>query len=84
MTLFKYFASVVLIVVGVLLLMVINDLINPYKPIEVKIESDMFIYPVGDIRNPENQPFILEVAFNLGIEPENVTQEMFNQRCDIK
>jgi hypothetical protein len=32
------------------------------------------------IHNPENEEFIVEVAFNLGIKPEMVTQEMFNER----
>jgi len=32
------------------------------------------------IHNPENEEFVVEVAFNLDIDPEDVTQEMFNQR----
>ena len=32
------------------------------------------------IKNPANQPFVVEVAFNLGIEPHQVTQAQFNRR----
>jgi len=32
------------------------------------------------IHNPENEPFITEVAFNLDIKPEDVTQKQFNHR----
>ena len=80
MTLLKYLGRAVLIAVGMLLLIVLRDLLHPYRPIEVKIEPDFIVYPVGDIRNPEEQPFILEVAFNLGIDPSEVTQEQFNDR----
>ena len=34
----------------------------------------------NSIKNPENDPYILECAFNLGIEPHEVTQRQFNQR----
>ena len=80
MTLFKYFARVVFIIAGVLLLMVVNDLLNPYRSIEVKIEPDFIVYPVGDIRNPENQPFVLETAAELGVSIEEVSQEQFDYR----
>lgn len=33
-----------------------------------------------NIRNPSNQPYVLECAFNLSIHPDSVTQEQFNQR----
>lgn len=33
-----------------------------------------------NINNPDNEEFVVEVAFNEGIEVEEVTQEMFNQR----
>lgn len=33
-----------------------------------------------NIHNPDNQPFVLECAFNLGIHPDSVTQEQFNAR----
>lgn len=32
------------------------------------------------IKNPDNQPYVVEVAFNLGIEPHEVTQAQFNRR----
>ena len=32
------------------------------------------------ILNPDNGEFVTEVAFNLGIENNEVTQEQFNQR----
>lgn len=34
----------------------------------------------NSIYNDENIPFIIEVAFNLEIEPLDVTQEQFNDR----
>ena len=37
-------------------------------------------YGKNSIKNPENQEFIEEIAFNEGIAPEEVTQSMFNQR----
>lgn len=36
-----------------------------------------------NINNPENAEFVAEVAFNEGIAPEDVTQEMFNSRYGI-
>lgn len=81
------------IMVGVLLLMVVSDIINP-QTIEVTITPDMVVLPEmqaapnitpevaweDDINNPSNQPFVLEVAFNEGIEVDNVTQAQFNAR----
>jgi hypothetical protein len=32
------------------------------------------------IKNPSNSPYVEEIAFNEGISPESVTQEMFNER----
>lgn len=32
------------------------------------------------IKNPNNEEFVTEVAFNLGIDNNEVTQEMFNKR----
>lgn len=32
------------------------------------------------ILNPENKEYVTEVAFNLNIKPEEVTQEQFNKR----
>jgi hypothetical protein len=37
-----------------------------------------------DIRNPENGEFVVEVAFNLGKDVKDVTQEEFNSRYEIK
>lgn len=34
----------------------------------------------NSIDNPDNDPYIIEVAFNLGIDPEEVTQKQFNNR----
>jgi len=35
------------------------------------------------IYNPDNEPYVEEVAFHLVIEPEDVTQEQFNERYDL-
>ena len=32
------------------------------------------------IKNPNNEEFVTEIAFNLGIDNNDVTQEMFNER----
>ena len=32
------------------------------------------------IKNPENSPYLVECAFNLGIETHEVTQSQFNNR----
>jgi len=32
------------------------------------------------IKNPSNDPYIVECAFNLGIEKHEVTQSQFNHR----
>jgi len=37
-------------------------------------------YGKNSIKNPENQEFIEEVAFNEGIPASSVKQSMFNQR----
>jgi len=37
-----------------------------------------------NINNPENAEFVAEVAFNEGIAPEDVTQEMFNARYGVE
>lgn len=36
------------------------------------------------IHNPDNEDFVLEVAFNEGVDPSQVTQEMFNKRYNNK
>ena len=48
--------------------------------------EDPFIAEVwrGSIHNPNNQPFVLECAFNLGIPIDSVTQEQFNHRYLFK
>jgi hypothetical protein len=33
-----------------------------------------------NIHHPDNQPFVLEVAFNEGIDTTEITQEQFNER----
>jgi len=37
-------------------------------------------YGKNSIKNPENQEFIEEIAFNAGIPASSVKQSMFNQR----
>jgi len=37
-------------------------------------------YGKNSIKNPENQEFIEEIAFNEGIPASSVKQSMFNQR----
>jgi hypothetical protein len=37
-------------------------------------------YGINSVDNPENEEYVNEVAFNLNIEPEEVTQVMFDAR----
>ena len=37
-----------------------------------------------NINNPDNEEFLVEVAFNEGVEVEQVTQTMFNQRYGVE
>jgi hypothetical protein len=37
-----------------------------------------------NINNPDNEEFVVEVAFNEGVEVEQVTQTMFNQRYGVE
>ena len=54
-------------------------------PVVIGISVAILVY-IGDVRwenninNPLNDEFVIEVAFNLDIEPEEVTQRQFNQR----
>jgi hypothetical protein len=36
-----------------------------------------------NIHNPENEEFVEEVAFNLGIHTDQVTQAQFNKRYEL-
>lgn len=38
---------------------------------------------VNSIKNPENQEFVEECAFNLHISADKVTQEQFNKRYEL-
>jgi hypothetical protein len=49
---------------------------DAYGSIDVKWEDS--------ISNPDNEEFVVEVAFNAGVDAEEVTQEMFNSRYGIK
>jgi len=48
-------------------------LYKPVKPINDTLSID-------DIKHPYNEEFIVEVAFNLDIPIDSVTQEQFNER----
>ena len=37
-----------------------------------------------NIHNPDNEEFLVEVAFNEGVEVEQVTQTMFNERYGVE
>jgi hypothetical protein len=38
------------------------------------------IYWKGSIHNSSNDPFIIEVSYNLGIDPDSITQKQFSHR----
>ena len=42
------------------------------------------LYWDSSIHNKANQPYVIEVAFNLDIEPNEVTQKQFNARYHEK
>lgn len=67
----QYFANVALIVIVVVLLVEFGKQLK-----EARYQDS--------IENPENQPFVLETAFNLGIDTTEVTQEQFNERYGIE
>ena len=65
-----------------------EDLINAYYMLQCKTELTCQCDEVSEcqqcwedsISNPDNADFIIEVAFNEGVSPQEVTQIMFNQR----
>lgn len=71
------FVAGVLIPVGVLLLMVLADIVRPYKPIEVVIEPHYFVYP-------ETQDNWSETAHSIGVHPDSLTIEQFieHDKCN--
>jgi hypothetical protein len=50
---------------------------------EKKFSVDACPKWVDSIKNPENQEFVEEVAFNLCIPVDQVTQEQFNSRYEL-
>lgn len=94
MRLLTYFMRVTFICVGVLLLMVISDLINPQNEVKAVAAPSFTIQPeetldeirarraeAEDVNGPwHHEQFENEVAFNLDIDSGKVTQEQFNQR----
>lgn len=71
----KLFLWTFLIVAGVLLLMVLNDLVNP-QTVEVYIEPDFIVYP-------ETQDNWAETANALGVHPDSLTIEQFMEHDPI-
>ena len=90
----KLLLFTVVLMVSVLMVVAITDLIRPYDPIETVITSDMIVLPEqpsspnirpviaweDDINNPDNAPYVVEVAFNESCTIDQVTQHMFNLR----
>lgn len=79
--------AIVIVMVTVMLSAVIADVI--YLPEQREaFDYDYVILPEGDsipaweddIRNPDNEEYVNEVAFNLDIDPSEVTQEQFENR----
>ena len=60
---------------GVRIVQGVQNRPDPVK--EIRIENN-------DIHHPDNWEYVNEVAFNLEIDPDSVTQEMFNERYGIK
>lgn len=55
----------------------------------VKVKGDFCKFHAGvswedNIKNPENEEFLVETAFNLDIPLNEVTQKQFNARYGIK
>lgn len=77
-------------IVGVALIIITLMAFFP-RPKPIVIDDSMITYIdhsqvwvdttwCDDISNPANQPYVLEVAFNLDIPYDSVTQEQFNTR----
>lgn len=47
------------------------------------MERTLCVNYADSIHNPSNDEYVEEVAFNLGITPDKVTQEQFNERYGI-
>lgn len=75
MRLLKYFMSVTVIMVGVLFLMVLRDLIAPPREINATVQK-----PEGYVHGD----YVLETAYNLGIDTTEVTQVQFDARYKAK
>ena len=95
MRLLRHFFLITLIMVGVLLLMVLRDIINPPREFKPTLKPAFVIYPERetieeirarraaeeDVNGPwHREQFETEVAFNLGIDTSEVAQEQFNER----
>ena len=56
--------------------------------VQVIIDNELYDADSVDwdnsIHNPSNQPFVLEVSFNLEIPIDSVTQEQFDERYGIE
>lgn len=53
--------------------------------VKIKKKGPSSVKWEDDIKNPENKPYVAEVAFNEGIKnPKRVTQEQFNKRYGVK
>ena len=50
---------------------------------EKKFSVDNYPKWADNIKNPDNQEFVEEVAFNLGITTSQVTQAQFNKRYEL-
>ena len=94
MRLLRYFFAVIMMIVGVLFLMVLRDIITPPRHVETSLEPAFVIHPEEtideirarraaeeDVNSPwHREQFETEVAFNLGIDTSEVTEEQFNER----
>ena len=61
---------------------------NPQKKTEKRAETPLAPTPVvkwiDNVKNPYNEEFVVETAYNLDKKPKDVTQDEFSLRYNIK
>ncbi len=92
------FATIVIILFAIIIVRIVIDMAKkdvrelPYRFYESSLQVivDHKLYDVdsvewdNSIHNPTNQPFVLEVAFDLEIPIDSVTQKQFDKRYGIE
>ena len=67
-----------------LVVIIIAELTSCGSSKHVKCDAYGSVKWEDSIQNPSNEEFVVEVAFNEGIQTTEVTQEMFNARYGVE